>query len=510
MMSGGAEALKAAIRRSLPLVVVCVVLGAVIVNVVRQLQGPEYAADARVLISSTPISRILTGTEPAFVDPQRAEETSRALARSGEVYVRASRLTAGELGTAVEMRDTTTVTSGDNDILTITAFDADPERAVRIANAVAASYISWRAEIAGTAVRQALQGLRTRLSGLAADDPERAEIRDQIDRLELLRALESADAVFVERALGANKTSPSPAKDTLLGLSLGLVVGLLLAAIREAIDTRVRSENDVETILSVPVLATLPTLPRKARMVTYGRHERAFGDMYGLLAANVARLGDEKKQVVAVTSSVASEGKTTTASNLAVALARRGTRVLLVDFDFRRPALAGFFGIPDDAPGAVQILGGRGQVRDVLWSVSLDGVAPEARYNGSVPVGDGRGTASSGDRPQGSLHVLPAGGPANSQRIAHSPHLAPLIAELRAGFDFVILDTPPALLTVEMTELGTLIDVVLLVVRQGRVTQRSLRSLSRQAQSWPAELVGAVLTDAPRERPYQTYYYGDT
>jgi non-specific protein-tyrosine kinase len=509
MMSGGAEALKAAIRRSLPLVIVCVVLGAVIVNVVRQLQGPEYAADARVLISSTPISRILTGTEPAFVDPQRAEETSRALARSGEVYVRAARLTGGELGTAVELRDATNVTSGDNDILTITAFDADPQRAVRIANAVAASYIEWRAEIAGTAVRQALQGLRERLSGLSIDDPERAEIRDQIDRLELLRALESADAVFVERAIGANKTSPSPAKDTLLGLSLGLVVGLILAAIREAIDTRVRSESDVEAILSVPVLATLPTLPRRARMVTYGRHERAFGDMYGLLAANVARLGDERKQVIAVTSSVASEGKTTTASNLAVALARRGTRVLLVDFDFRRPALAGFFGIPDEAPGAVQILSGRGQARDLLWSVSLDGMAPEARYNGGLPAGDARSSAS-GSRAQGSLHVLPAGGPANSQRIAHSPHLAPLIAELRAGFDFVILDTPPALLTVEMTELGTLIDVVLLVVRQGRVTQRSLRSLSRQAQSWPAELVGAVLTDAPRERPYQTYYYGDT
>jgi len=70
----------------------------------------------------------------------------------------------------------------------------------------------------------------------------------------------------------------------------------------------------------------------------------------------------------------------------------------------------------------------------------------------------------------------------------------------------VILDTPPALLTVEMAELSQLIDDVLVVVRQGRVTQRSLRSLGRQARSWSAELAGVVITDAPGDEQYA--YYG--
>ena len=89
---------------------------------------------------------------------------------------------------------------------------------------------------------------------------------------------------------------------------------------------------------------------------------------------------------------------------------------------------------------------------------------------------------------------------------AHGPRLAPLLKQLRGQADFVILDTPPALLTVEVAELSQLIDEVLVVVRQGRVSQRSLRSLGRQARTWSAELAGAVLTDAPSDEQYA--YYG--
>src|SRR5439155_1060342 len=83
----------------------------------------------------------------------------------------------------------------------------------------------------------------------------------------------------------ATKTSPAPVKDTLLGFSIGLVIALLVVALREAVDTTVRSESDIEELLSAPVLATVRTLPRRTRMVTYGRHEAAYSDAYPLLAA---------------------------------------------------------------------------------------------------------------------------------------------------------------------------------------------------------------------------------
>jgi Mrp family chromosome partitioning ATPase len=83
-----------------------------------------------------------------------------------------------------------------------------------------------------------------------------------------------------------------------------------------------------------------------------------------------------------------------------------------------------------------------------------------------------------------------------------------LIELMRADADLVILDTPPALMAVEVAEIARLVDVVLLVVRQGRVSQRNLRSLQRQLRSWPAEVIGAVVTDVQADNKYG--YYGRT
>jgi non-specific protein-tyrosine kinase len=305
-------------------------------------------------------------------------------------------------------------------------------------------------------------------------------------------------------AEGAAKTSPAPVKDSLLGFSIGLVIALLVVGLREAIDTTVRSEADVEELLSAPVLATVRSLPRRARIVTYGRHEAAFADTYALLAANLAQSrAQHKKTVVALTSAVSREGKTTTAANLAVALARRGTSIVLADLDFRRPALSELFNIPKTAPGVLQILAGKASVEDCLWSVTLTGTRPRVSQNGAL---DGVLRTNGKDSTSGSLVILPAGGAVGTETAHISMRLGPLIETLRARGDFVIADTPPALLTVEMSELSHLIDEVIVVVRQGRVTQRSLRSLSRQARTWPADVAGAVLTDAPPGEEQYTYY----
>jgi non-specific protein-tyrosine kinase len=93
-----------------------------------------------------------------------------------------------------------------------------------------------------------------------------------------------------------------------------------------------------------------------------------------------------------------------------------------------------------------------------------------------------------------------------SQADLKTARLPELLQELRKRADLVVLDTPPALLTVEMAELAGLIDSVLVVVRNGRVTHRSLRSLNRQARTWSADVAGVVVTDASGEDQYS--YYG--
>jgi non-specific protein-tyrosine kinase len=244
-------------------------------------------------------------------------------------------------------------------------------------------------------------------------------------------------------------------------------------------------------------------------MVTYGRYEPAYADTYALLAANLTQALDESnRSVVAVTSAVSREGKTTTAANLAVSLARRGMNVILCDFDFRKPALSDVFQIPNEAPGVLQIVGGSARLEDTLWAVRLTGARPTIYKNGGLP-GRAPERLTNGkdlDPGAGSLVLLPSGGLVRSYSSTLLRRLGPLIQQLRGGADFVIIDTPPALLTVELAELSPLIDDVLVVVRQGRVSQRNLRLLSRQARSWPAGVSGAVLTDTQAAEQQYAYY----
>jgi Mrp family chromosome partitioning ATPase len=511
MTSGGAEALKAAIRRSLPIIIGFVLLGIVAVNVVKQLQGPRYEATAKVLISTTPLSKIITGTEPGFVDPQRIQDTAQTLAGSPQVYQLAASQGGSKLGGAGTMKAATTVGADPNsDILSFTSASSDPKRAAQTVNAVAAAYVAYRANLSGASISNTVNQIRGTLAGLPPGSAQRADLEKQLNKLSVLQSLNSSDAAVVQRASGANKTTPSPVKDSLLGFSIGLVVALLFVALREAIDTTVRRESDVEDLLSAPVLASVRPLPRRMRMVTYGRHEAAFADSYALLAAQLVQNTTGKDGVVlAVTSSLAGEGKTTTASNLAVVLARRGARVLLADFDFRNPALAEVFDLPEKSAGALQVAAGSARLEEALWSVSLDGPRPRVSLNGKLAANGAEPELElNGDASAGSLHLLSAGGMVRSQTVTHASRLVPLLGELRSRADFVILDTPPALLTVEMSELARAIDLVLVVVRQGFVSQRSLRSLGRQARTWDAELAGAVMTDAPVEAGTANYYGG--
>ncbi len=507
MTAGGADALKAAVRRSIIPVLILMIVGIATVTLFKQLQGPEYSASASVLVPTTPISRIVTGTEPPFIDPQRVEETERALARARGVFKLAAARTGGRLGSAGELRASSSL-GGSNEILSFNATSTDADRAVGIANAIARAYIIWRGRLTGAALSRTIKELRARLRQTAPGAPGRSNLEQDLNRLQLLRTLQAGDAVLVNEATSAGKIAPAPKHDAILGAALGLVIGLLLAALREAVDTRVRSESDIEEALAVPVLATVRTLPRRTRMVTFGRHERVFADTYALMAANLAHAVDESKHVVvAVTSSVSREGKTTTAGNLAVSLARRGANVLLADFDFRKPNLHQLFEIPESAPGTLQILSGKTRLEETLWTVGLEAPRAQASRNGAIGVLD-KTSSRSRDGRNGVLHLLPAGGVARPDGLARSAGPAKLLSTLRSRYDFVILDTSPALLTVEMTELGRLIDLAVVVVRQGHVSVRALRALGRQAQTWPAELVGAVLTDAPSEEAYAADYYG--
>jgi Mrp family chromosome partitioning ATPase len=501
-----AEALKAAIRRAIPLTVVLVVLGIVAVNLLKQAQGPQYSAEAKVALQTRDLGAMLTGIDPGFQDPEREVETALALARSPEVYRRAAANLDDPDLAASDLRAMTTVSGRkESDILTFTTQTDDRPEAIAVADVVAAAYVDWRADISAGAIRIAIRRVEAQLASGGQGPQARAQLTTDLQRLRTLDTLNSGGAAVIERPTKADQVSPAPIRDSMLGGAIGLVVALLVAAIREALNTRVRSEGDVEDMLGKPVLATIQTLPRRVGLVTVGRHETRYGDTYGLLAATVMQIRGEKSgRVLAVTSAVAGEGKTTTATNLAVALALRGQNVVLADFDVRKPSLGGFFRIPEGSPGVRQLVDGDAGVGDALWAVPLNGAAPSGR---AQPPGSWseNGSARSADEP-GWLRVVPSGGHERGARVARSPRVPALLADFGEDADLVILDTPPALATVEMAELAPYVDFVLVVVRHGRVTRRSLQTLSRQAEGWRSEIIGAVITDSPPDSD-EYYYY---
>jgi polysaccharide biosynthesis transport protein len=512
MRPSAAEALKAAIRRSLPLTLALVLLGALTVTAIRQYQGPRYQASARIVQSTTDLGQSVLGVQTPYTDPQRVIDTATALAGSPELYDRV--VAEGDIDkSAKALRQATKVSGGaDTDVFTFTVVADTPESAITLVNKVATEYVQWRGEISGQAIHQAIDQIQAQLDAPAdtldaVTGTERDELRSQLNRLKVLDTLNSGGATVIERAETAVKTSPRPIRDALFGAALGLVIALLLAGVREAFNTRIRSEADVEDALGRPVLASIQSLPKRADIVTAGRHESRWGDTYALLAANIMQIrGEADRTILAVTSAIASEGKTTTATNLAVAMAQRGQRVILVDFDLRKPSVGRVFRIPAGAPGVVQVIDGDVDLKDARWSIPLNGGPgqPVASRNGQgsdVQI-ETNGNGSDG---VGSLQVIAAGGNERGARVARSTEVIELLDELAAEADVVILDTPPALATVEMAELSRMIDLAITVVRYGKVTRRSLVALNRQADTWQTDLVGAVITDAPPEE--DDYYY---
>jgi len=505
MRPSAAEALKAAIRRSLPIVIVLILIGIAGLNAFKQIQGPIYGSTAKVYHSPTDLSAALTNIDPGFIDPERAIDTALTLAQSREPYERAARRVGAKVA---ELRKSVVVGGNSSaDVIAFTASTDQPQKSIRYANAVADSYVDWRSDIQSERISRAIEQIQAQLR----QGPEnRADLTEQLNRLTVLRTLAEGGATVVERAADAPKTSPAPIRDSMLGASLGFVIALLLAGAREAFNTRIRSEADVEEALNKPVLATIQTLPKRAGIVAAGRHESRWGDTYALLAANLMQIRGERDgaTVLAVTSSIAGEGKTTTASNLAVAMAMRGQRVILAEFDLRKPAVGRMFRIPPDSPGIIQLVDGQTTLQAAAWRVEVNGARPtgvHALRPSTSGNGDSEGDGRTGEG-GGWLRVLPAGGMERGARVARSPRIPELLQSLGANADVVILDTPPALATVEMAELSGFVDGVLVVVRHGRVTRRSLVALNRQSEGWQTEIVGAVLTDSPSEED-EYYYY---
>ena len=500
MNTEGIDTLAAILRRSLWIVVLLVVVGAVMFDLVRHSQGKQYVAHSQVILAPTDLSQLFSGSS-AYVDPTALDDTEKALANSPQLFEQASIATGGSIGSAASLEKSTHV-SKNGTTISFSAAGSNPDRVVAVANAVAHAYPAWRANVASAAIQSAISQIQTQLRGAGSSRPD---LVDQLNRLKVLKTLTSGNVLLVVPATDATKTRPRLVRDSVIGGLIGLFVALLVIAAREALDTRVRSEEEVEELLDVPVLGSVEALPRGTQLATNQKGRERFGDMYGLLAANVAHETHAGKAVViAVTSATAREGKTTTASNLATALARRNQRVVLVDLDTRKPAVDKVFRLPPETKGLEQVFRRKIAPQALTWTVPQNGTGATPVPTPSLPTVDASGN---GHGHAGSLRVLPLKGSVRGGIPAHHERIEEMLESLAHEADYIVIDTAPALSVPDMTELSGLVDIVVLVVRHGRVTRRNLAALSRLSRTWNGIRKNAVLVGVPRLESYS--YYGE-
>ncbi|HVY08734.1 MAG TPA: polysaccharide biosynthesis tyrosine autokinase [Mycobacteriales bacterium] len=269
--------------------------------------------------------------------------------------------------------------------------------------------------------------------------------------------------------------APRPAFDIFVGALLGLVVGLALIAMLEALDRTVHSVQQADALLKAPLLGVVPK--HKRRTVVVGRkNEGAEGEPYRSLRTAIRFVDlDRPIHTMLVTSPTENDGKTSTAANLAIVLAMSGERVILVDADLRRAGLGKALGI-DSSVGLTNL---------VLGGVALQDTLQNYRQN---------------------LLVLASGPlPPNPSEILGSQLVNDVLHELANLADIIIIDAPPVLPVADAVALSTQVDATLVVLRHGTTLRSGAAATRRRLDAVGARVVGYVLNAVPR-RETRDYY----
>ena len=483
-------------------------------------QPKVYGASAEVLLSRQDLGAALTGADnPAiFGDEDRFAETQSVLARVPEVARRALAI-ARVTGLSPDdlLAASTVSVQGNADLLSFTVDDPDPQRAARLAAAYARAFSRFRRELDTENLASAREDLQRSIVQLRREGlTDTALYRDLTSKAQELRTLEllQTEQKVVSAPQDAELVAPAPMRTAMLGVFLGLALGIGAALLWETLDKRLRDEGEIERTLGLPLLARLPA-PRQHK----GREQLAMmenasdaeAEAVRRFRANVefANL-DHDANMIMVTSSVSGEGKSVTISNLALALARAGRRVVLVDLDLRKPGVAKLFGL-EFRPGLTDVAIERVGLDEALVSVSLTTSAPAqfaSRRGGRARALD-EGSEAPAAEGQGSLWLLPAGFlPANPGELVGTQAVASILDSLRERADFVLVDAPPLLAVSDGVTLSRRVDALLVVVRLGMVDRPLLRELGKQLEANPARKLGFVLAGVDPAELYGLGAYG--
>jgi capsular exopolysaccharide synthesis family protein len=287
--------------------------------------------------------------------------------------------------------------------------------------------------------------------------------------------------IVEQAAPAAQPSGPATGLNTLLGALAGLVIGLACVILIIYLDNSFKTPDRVESILGLPTLGMISRLPQERdEVITISQPRAPFSEAYRVLRANMqfAAVG-RRQQTVLVTSPSPREGKSTTASNLAVAIAQAGHKVILVDTDLRRPRQHQIFKLPNQTGLTTAIT-----QPEVSLSMLLKPTAAE------------------------NLWVLTSGPlPPNPAELLGSERMAVVIHELLRLADLVIFDSPPLLAVADAAVLAAGTDATILVVDAHSTKQQAAKRAIEQLRQANANVVGVALNQISDQAGYYYYYY---
>jgi succinoglycan biosynthesis transport protein ExoP len=293
---------------------------------------------------------------------------------------------------------------------------------------------------------------------------------NQREDLEVRENARRSIARIVERArTPGTPVRPRPVLNLAVSLILGLFFGFCLAFVQESLDERLTTPEQVDRLLGLPVLGTLPAIRRGPRLLSAVPSPFLGLECYRRLRAGISfAMEDASLSTLAVTSAHAGEGKSTTAVNLALAMAMEGRDVALVDADLRQPSLHKLLGLPL-SPGLTDVLAGRCSLEDAFHRL-----------------------------PERNLLVVTSGPiPPNPSELLDTAAMGSVVRTLCTWADRVIFDTPACVPVTDTEVLGAKLDGVVLVAAMGEARQTELQYACEILTQARVRILGLIFNKTP-------------
>lgn len=429
-----------AVRKYWMLVVLLTILGTLAATALTLRTAPKYRSTVTFFVSSqtsssqTPLQadQFAQRRINSYAGVLQSDKMANLIIKKANLSLTSAQV-AGEITATT---DTNTV------LLTATVIDSSADRALSISNAIA------------------------------------SELNGVVNQLDNPGSTTSTTVLNVISGPTLNPTPVSPNKSLNIGLGLllGLALGTAAAIVRELMDTTVRSGESIQAITGRPLLATVALDPATSRspVLVQSSVRSPRGETFRQLRTNLRFIHvDHPLRVITVSSSVASEGKSLTAANLALVFAEAGHKVLLIEGDLRQPRVADYLGL-ERSVGLTNVLAGQLDLDDVLQTWGSTGLTLLA--SGSIPP--------------------------NPSELLGSNAMADLMITLRKQFDMVVIDCPPLLPVTDAAVLSAVADGMLLIVRYGKTTRAQFAAAVAAVSAADARLVGTVVNMAPaKETP---------